>query len=319
MTTLRQLRFLAALDETANFSTAAARCNVTQSTLSTGVKELEARLGITVAERSTHGVMMTPLGRELAERARSILAEVQDFEGRAARDAASGPAAIRLGTIPTVGPFLMPAAMPRLRAALPETKLYLREELTDALVEKLLDGRLDLLLIALPHPLPGNVETERLFSDGYALATPQNHPLGNRDSVGAEDLAGRDLLLLEKGHCLQRHALSSLPGIGLGEDESFAATSLATLVSMVEEDLGITLLPDLALDGGLARGHALHLGAVPDACPRDVALAWRRSSPHAALFREIGACLRDARDALSARRTDPAPRGPGTRERQLPS
>lgn len=299
MTTLRQLRFLAALDETENFSRASEICNVTQSTLSTGLKQLEERLGVPVAERTKHSVMMTPLGRDLADRARSILSEVKDFENRARFERDAGAAAIRLGTIPTVGPFLMPRAMPLLRRALPETKFYLREELTDSLVAGLLDGRLDLLLIALPHPLPPQVEAEMLFSDGYNLATPTDHPLGNRDSVGGDDLAQRHLLLLEKGHCLQRHALSSFPGVDLDEDQSFSATSLSTLVAMVEEDLGITLLPRLAVDAGIAKGHKLHLGKVEGACPRRVALAWRKSTPNAALFRRIGESLKAARESLA--------------------
>jgi LysR family hydrogen peroxide-inducible transcriptional activator len=301
MTTLRQLRFLAALDETANFTHAAELCHVTQSTLSTGLKELEAGLGVKVAERSRQAVMMTPVGRDLAERARAILAQVQDFEIRAAREKAAGTSIIRLGTIPTVGPFLMPRAMPLLKAALPETKFYLREELTDQLVEGLMDGRLDLLLIALPHPLPPQVETQVLFTDGYALATPKDHALGNCNSVGSEDLRDRELLLLEKGHCLQRHALSSFPGIALDEDQSFSATSLSTLVAMVEEDLGITLLPELAVDAGISEGHNLHLGAVEGANPRKVALAWRKSSPNLGVFETVRQCLEKARGELRKR------------------
>lgn len=299
MTTLRQLRFLAALDETQNFSRASEICNVTQSTLSTGLKELEGRLGVKVAERTKHHVLMTAVGRDLAERARSILTEVQDFENRAQREHNAGTTEIRLGMIPTVGPFLMPRAMPLLRTALPDTKFYLREELTEPLFEGLMEGRLDLLLIALPHPLPPHVVTETLFSDGYALVTPLDHALGNRDTVGADDLANRQLLLLEKGHCLQRHALSSFAGINLDEDQSFSATSLATLVAMVEEDLGITLLPKLAVDAGISNGHKLHLGDVQGACPREVVLAWRRSSPNAELFKKIGACLKQARAGLA--------------------
>lgn len=299
MTTLRQLRFLAALDETQNFSRASELCNVTQSTLSTGLKELEIRLGVQVAERTKHSVLMTPLGHDLADRARSILAQVKDFEDRAQRERKAGSTAIRLGTIPTVGPFLMPRAMPLLRKALPDTQIYLREELTGPLVAGLLEGRLDLLLIALPNPLPPQIDTRVLFSDGYCLATPQDHPLGNRNTVGAQDLANRHLLLLDKGHCLQRHALSSFSSIDVDEDQSFSATSLSTLVAMVEENLGITLLPKLAVDAGISKGHKLHLGDVQGARPREVALAWRKSSPHADLFATIGTCLIDAREGLT--------------------
>ncbi|MCY6383725.1 LysR substrate-binding domain-containing protein [Hoeflea prorocentri] len=298
MTTLRQLRFLVALDETQNFSRASELCHVTQSTLSTGLKELEERLGVRVAERTKQSVLMTQVGRDLAARARTILAEVQDFENRAQREQVAGATVVRLGTIPTVGPFLMPRTMPMLRRRFANTKFYLREELTDQLVEGLLEGRLDLLLIALPHPLPPQIETDVLFSDGYWLATPPDHPLGNYETVGANDLVDRQLLLLEKGHCLQRHALSSFSGINLDEDQSFSATSLSTLLAMVEEDLGMTLLPKLAVDAGITKGHMLHLGHVDGASPRQVALAWRRSSPSRALFKKIGAILKEARADL---------------------
>ncbi len=293
------MRFLVALDDTLNFSRASELCHVTQSTLSSGLKELEERLGVQLAERTRQRVLMTPVGRELAQRARDILAQVQDFEATAQRETVAGVKALRLGAIPTVGPYLMPRAMPLLRAALPQTKFYLREELTDPLVEGLLEGRLDLILIALPHPLPGQVETRVLFDDGYCLAAPPDHPLGNRDRVGAEDLADRHLLLLERGHCLQRHALSSFADINLDKDQSFAATSLSTLVAMVEEDLGITLLPNLTVAAGIAKGHALHLAQVQGARPRQVALAWRRSSPNAGLFAQIGSCLSAAHVALA--------------------
>jgi len=295
MTTLRQMRFLVALAETENFSRAAELCNVTQSTLSTGLKEMEARLGVKVAERSTHSVLMTPVGQTLADRARDILACVTDFEAVAQAELSAGMTRLRLGAIPTVGPFLLPRAVPRLRAARPDMKIFIREELTDALVAGLLDGRLDLILIALPHDLPPQLQTELLFEDGYSLATPRAHPLANLSRIDGSDLAGRELLLLERGHCLQKHALSSVPGVALEEDASFAATSLPTLVSMVEEGLGITLLPDLATDAGLAAGHDLHLSELAGANPRRVVLAWRQSTAHADLFREIAESLRRAR------------------------
>lgn len=298
MTTLRQLRFLTALAETRNFSRAAELCHVTQSTLSNGLKELEDRLGVQVAERTKHSVMMTPIGEDLADRARDVLARVKDFEDRADREVEAGTTQLRLGAIPTIGPFLMPRAMPLLRTAYPYMKLYLREELTDSLIAGLVDGRLDLILIALPYDLPPQIASEELFTDGYRLAVPLSHPLANRNALEGDDLSGRQLLLLERGHCLQRHALSSFPEIRLNEDGSFAATSLPTLVAMVEEGLGITLLPQLALDAGAARGHALSLSELPGACPRRVTLAWRKSSAQSNLYCRIGDHLREARDHL---------------------
>jgi LysR family hydrogen peroxide-inducible transcriptional activator len=301
MTTLRQMRFLVALADTGNFSRAAELCHVTQSTLSTGLKEMEARLGVKVAERSTHSVLMTPVGRDLAERARDILARVGDFEARAAAEAQAGTTVLRLGAIPTVGPFLLPHALPMIRARHPGLQVYLREELTETLVAGLVDGRLDLILIALPHELPPQIIPHPLFEDGYALATPREHPLANLSLVRGADLEGRELLLLERGHCLQQHALSSMPGVALGESGSFSATSLPTLVAMVEEGLGITLLPELARDGGVVRGHDLQLTALSGATPRRIALAWRASTSHADLYTEIGESLAAARADLRSR------------------
>lgn len=296
MTTLRQMRFLVALADTENFSRSAALCNVTQSTLSTALKEMEARLGVTVAERNTHSVLMTPIGKALAERAREILAKVADFEATAQAETAAGMTQLRLGVIPTVGPFLLPRALPGLRAIWPDMQIYLREELTELLLSGLTEGRLDLILIALPHDLPSQVETMLLFEDDYSLATPRAHPLANLSRVEGTDLAGRRLLLLERGHCLQKHALSSLPGVALEEDTSFSATSLPTLVSMVEEGIGVTLLPNLAIDAGLTAGHDLHLSHLAGAAPRQIVLAWRKSSAQSDIFRTIGERLSRIKD-----------------------
>lgn len=292
MTTLRQMRFLVALDDTKNFSRAAEICNVTQSTLSTGLKEMEARLGVKVAERSTHSVLMTSIGTVLANRAREILAKVSDFEAAAHAEMSAGPTQLRLGVIPTVGPFLLPRALPALRETWPKMQVYLREELTDSLLSGLMEGRLDLILIALPHDLPEQVETMLLFEDNYSLATSRAHPLANLSRVEGADLAGRRLLLLERGHCLQKHALSSVPGVALEEDASFSATSLPTLVSMVEEGIGVTLLPNMAIEAGLTAGHDLHLSQLEGATPRRVVLAWRKSSTYPDIFQQIGEILR---------------------------
>lgn len=299
MTTLRQLRFFVALADTGNFSRAAEQCHVTQSTLSTGLKELEDRLGVTVAERTTHSVMITRVGEDLVGRARDILSRVADFEECAQAERDAGTTSLRLGAIPTVGPFLLPRVLPKLRASHPNTRFYLREELTDQLLKGLLDGRLDLLLIALPHDLPPGVETENLFEDGYSFATPRSHPLANVDRVEGQDLEGRDLLLLERGHCLQQHALSSVDGVSLSQDDSFSATSLATLTAMVEEGLGVTLLPHLATEGGLTTGHHLHLAELVGATPRQIALAWRKSTPKAELFHQIAQQFRAVRQRMA--------------------
>jgi LysR family hydrogen peroxide-inducible transcriptional activator len=278
--TLQQLRFLVAIADTLHFSQAADQCHVTQPTLSAGLRALEDRLGVQLVERTTRQVLLTPLGLDIADRARKVLQDTAAIERLAAASLNPDEGDLRLGSIPTVGPFLLPPLLPRLRDAFPRLRLYLREELTDSLIAGVGDGRLDLALIALPYDT-GNLRVLPLFDDGYPLAAPRDRGDTSLD-------AGR-LMLLEPGHCLQRHALRAYPGRRLDRDDSFAATSLGTLVSMVGEGLGITLLPDLAVRAGLGDHDPLRLTPLPDACPRTVALAWRQGSARGRLFERIGA------------------------------
>jgi LysR family hydrogen peroxide-inducible transcriptional activator len=255
------------------------------------MQELEALLGVTLAERTKRQVIITAIGREIIARARRTLAEAEALVdlARASGEALSGD--LRLGVIPTVGPYLLPRAMPHLRQEFPALRLFLREDLTEALIERLMDGRLDAAIVALPFDI-GDLTCEPLFEDGYLLACARGHPLANRDHVESHDFAGRPMMLLERGHCLQRHALSAFDAGDIGEDRSFAATSLATLVAMVEEGLGITLLPQLAIDAGITQGHDIALVPAPGAMPRKVVMIWRRSSPRAPEFLTLAAVLR---------------------------
>lgn len=295
MITLRQLRFLTAVAETLNFSRAAEVCFVTQPTLSAGIKELEDRLGVTLIERTKRHVMLTPLGDEVVTRARRLLLDAADIEtqARAHRNPFQGD--LRLGAIPTISPYLIPRALPKVRAAYPGLKLYLREEMTESLIEGLAAGRLDLLLIALPFET-GALEIEPLFDDGYQLASPPDWPAPRGEGAEALDEGGH-LMLLEKGHCLQRHALQAYPGKILARDEDFAATSLSTLIAMVSEGLGITLLPNLAVDAGVVNAGQVRLTPLLDACPRRVVLAWRKGSARSALFLGLAALFRQVRTA----------------------
>ena len=185
--------------------------------------------------------------------------------------------------------------MPEIRRTFPRLRLLLREELTEQLIDGLHSGRLDLILFAQPYEI-GGVDTMELFEDGYHLAALPGR-FGPEPVHGAE-LEGSRLMLLEKGHCLQRHALSAYPDRDIQQDESFSATSLATLISMVSEGVGITLLPDLAIDGGVLRGQAVATAPLPDAHPRRVMLAWRKTSARAGLFRKLGDILKRTRKRL---------------------
>lgn len=301
MVTLRQLRFLVAVADTLNFSRAAELCFVTQPTLSAGIKELEERLGVVLVERTRQSVMLTPVGEEIVERGRALLLGAEDIERIAEAHLNVDEGDLRMGAIPTIGPFLIPSALPALRARFPKLNIYLREEMTESLIDGVVSGRLDLALIALPFDV-GSLEVQPLFEDGYHLAVPKSWA-EKRATSATDELEGGKLMLLEKGHCLQRHALAAFPDRNLQQDESFAATSLTTLIAMVSEGLGITLLPDLSIDGGVAHNSDIALLPLADACPRTVVLAWRQTSARKALFEEIGAILSAARRGLAKGRS----------------
>lgn len=293
--TLRQLGFLVAVADELNFSRAAAACYVTQPTLSAGIKELESRLGVNLIERTKRSVLLTPLGQEIALRARALLLDAGEIEKLARSGANPEQGDLRLGAIPTIGPFLIPKALPVIRRSFPRLRLYLREAMTEQLLEGLHAGRLDLVLFAQPFDATG-LETMHLFDDGYHLATRAGK-LDQRPANGSQ-LQGTRLMLLEKGHCLQRHALEAYPDLDIEQDESFAASSLTTLISMVSEGLGITLLPDLSIDAGVLTGHDVAISPLPDACPRRVMLAWRPSTTRGKLFEQIGAILKTTRGSI---------------------
>ena len=288
----QQLRYLIALAENGHFGRAASACAVTQSTLSAGLIALERQLDAAILERgaATKRPVFTPLGLELVGRARTALAALEAVSetAAAARDPLAGP--LRLGVIPTIGPFLLPRLMPALREAFPRLRLWLREDLTERLVAGLEAGRLDLLLLALPAA--GAMETQPLGEDPFLVALPKGHHLTARDSVPVTCLAGERLLLLEDGHCLRGHAQAAcgLPrGIAPKSEEAFAATSLHTLVQMVAGGLGLTLLPKLAVDAGVLAGVPVEVRALEGASTpgRVLALAWRPKSPRAAEFRGL--------------------------------
>lgn len=289
--TLRQLRYLVALAEHRHFGRAAETCLATQSTLSAGLQELENLLGVTLVERTKRKVMVTPLGEEVVARAREVLRGAEEIADLAAAsgEPLSGP--LRLGVIPTIAPYLLPGVLPALRRAHPGLRLYLREDQTARLLERLVAGDLDLALLALPYPA-GDLETMVVGDDPFVLACPPDHPLAARQSITGEDLAGDDLLLLEEGHCLREHALAAchLPGPARGE--GVLATSLATLVQMVANGLGVTLIPDMAVKGGVLAGADLVTRPLTDGSGRIIGLAWRRSSPRKAEFRLLGDFLK---------------------------
>lgn len=293
--TPQQLRYLLALAEHCHFGRAAGACAVTQSTLSAGILALERQLDAQILDRDGgKRVVFTMLGRELLGRAREAMAALSAIveAADAARAPMSGP--LRLGVIPTVGPFLLPRLMPGLRAAFPLLRLYLREDTTERLLDRLSGGQLDVALLALPCDCAG-AESFPVVRDPFVAALPPNHPLAALASVPAAALASERLLLLEDGHCLRDQALAACGTARRDDQDGFAATSLHTLVQMVAGGLGVTLLPKIAVDAGVAEGTDIVLRPLAGAGAwRTLGFAWRPHTPRAADYRALGGVLEKA-------------------------
>ncbi len=291
--TLRQLQYAAAVAESLSFRKAAERCGVSQPSLSAQLAQLEDALGARLFERDRRRVLVTAAGRALLEQARRILLDADDLveASRRARDPLAGP--LRLGIIPTVSPYLLPAVAPALRRAFPALSLTWVEDRTEALVRSLHAGELDAALLALEAEL-GDVEQAVLARDPFLLATPRDHPLGAaRAPATAADLREVSVLLLEDGHCLREQALA-VCARGRARELEFRATSLSTLAQMVAGGAGVTLLPELAVETE-ARRADLRLRPFAEPAPhRTLALVWRRTSPAAEGLRSLAAAIREA-------------------------
>jgi LysR family hydrogen peroxide-inducible transcriptional activator len=297
--TLRQLQYLKLLAEHGSFSRAAEAAHVTQPTLSAGIAELERIIGGPVVDRARSGLILTAAGQEAATRAAQILASSEDLVQAAQGAGQPLSGRFRLGVIPTIAPFLLPRALPVLRDRFPKLKLYLREDLTGKLVAALKAGALDAALIALPYDLAG-LDYAHVEDDELMAAFPANHPLLANARVTPESMEDAQvsggLILLEDGHCLRDHALAACgltPPSRAGDDEGFAATSLPTLVQMVGSGLGVSFLPAMAIQAGLA--SAAHVSVRPlvaDHPSREIVVAWRSGSSRAVEGRLLAEALR---------------------------
>ncbi len=253
---LRQLRYLVELADSLNFRLAAGASFVTQSTLSAGIKELENMLGVQLVERDTRVVRITPVGEEVVARARRLLADAQDLVSTAGGAAEPLTGRVALGAIPTIAPFLLPGLLPALRRRHPALQLYLREDLTERLLERLRSGQLDLALIALPYDT-GELLVRELFKDEFWFVAREDDPHAKDKAVPVKGLDTGQVLLLEEGHCLRDHAIAACGNRRANPESRIEATSLNTLVQMVEGGLGVTLLPELALKAGVLKGTKL--------------------------------------------------------------
>jgi LysR family hydrogen peroxide-inducible transcriptional activator len=295
---LKQLRYLVALEEHRHFGHAAAACFVSQSTLSAGLKELEMVLGSELVERNNRTVVFTALGLEVVQRARRVLREAEELAELAAKGREPLTGRLRLGVIPTIAPYLLPRTLPYLRKTYSKLQLYLTEDQTARLLALLEDGTIDLVLMALPYHA-GEVETLPLFKDGFHLVARKDNPLAQKKSPTTADLKDANLLLLAEGHCLRDHALAAcrLPQAESG----FAGASLNTLVEMVAGGLGVTLLPDMAVPTHVPKSSELMARPYDrSGAGRQIGLAWRTTSSRAEEFREFGAALTKAARAAGA-------------------
>ncbi len=292
---LRQLQYLKLLAEHRSFSRAAEAAHVTQPTLSAGIQELERTLGSPVVERARTGVILTAVGEEAVSRARDVLARAEDLV-QACRGAGRPlEGRFRLGVIPTVAPFLLPRALPVLRDRFPQLRLFLREDLTDRLVAGLKAGALDAALIALPHDT-GGLEHAHVSDDELLAAAPSDSPLAGHARVSRGDLAAQSLILLEGGHCLREHALAAcdLNAPSTRGEESFAATSLHTLVQMIGSGLGVSLIPAMAVEAGLTDAAPVATRPLSGRrTTREIVVAWRAGSSRAPEGRLLAEALRD--------------------------
>ncbi len=279
--TIKQLRYFIALTETEHFGQAAEACFVSQSAFSNAIKELETLLGVQLVDRTNRSVTIAAVGQQIASHARLVLQDLEALVEVAEGRGAPLTGELRLGVIPTIAPFVLPTLLPKLRKAYPELKLFLIEDQTQRVYERLQDGEVDLLLLALPWPMR-SAETLTLYKDRFCLAARPNY---TNDGV----------LLLEDGHCLRDHALDACRIRNAQKIQPFGASSLLTLVEMVDADLGITFLPEMAKGTTLLKNTRVQLTELPASSHRSIGLAWRKGSARVEEFKLFGEFLKKNR------------------------
>ena len=285
--TTKQLRYFVALTETLHFGRAAEACFVSQSAFSNAIQELESLLDTRLVDRTNRSVTVTATGQQVATQARLCLRDIESLVeiARGNRQPLTGD--LHLGVIPTIAPFILPVALPKLRKHFPELRLYLHEEQTQRIYERLMDGELDLLLLALPYDMRG-VEVLPLFKDRFALAYREGTERVDPDNYRFNRLDSDSVLLLEDGHCLRDHALAACKIRNTQKVRRIGASSVLTLVEMVDADLGITFLPEMAKGSSILRNTRVRLKPLSDRSFRTIGLAWRKGSRRATEFGTLG-------------------------------
>ncbi len=295
MITLKQLRYLEALVEHRHFGRAAEACAVTQPALSMQIRDLERQLGVDLVERRHGDVVLTDVGEEVARRGGRMLVDARDLVDFARHRAGPLTGRLILGLIPSIAPYVLPRVLPVLQRRYPELQVELRETQTKVLVEELLRGSVDVVMLALPvTEADGDIETTHLFDDPFVLAVPGNDPLSARSRVSSSDIDQEKLILLEEGHCLRDQALAYCAGPRRDKTMSLGATSLATVMQMVANGYGVTLVPQIAVDVEVRDGRIKLLSFTPPEPGRMIGLGWRPTSPRKADFVALGELIVEA-------------------------
>ena len=290
---LRALKYLVKLAEFQHFSKAAEACFVSQPTLSTQIRKLEDELGVQLVERAPRNVQLTQVGKEIVDRARHVLRDIEQIQATARRSKDPEKGTLRLGIFPTLAPYLLPHVVPGIRRRFPQLKLQLAEEKTNDIIRLLEDGNLDAGLLALPLE-DDSLDYATLFNEPFVMAIPGSHPLAGKQVIDLSDLVESELLLLEEGHCLRDQALEVCAMAGAHERVDFHATSMETLRQMVAADVGVTLMPVLSVRPPIAATANVELRPFREPAPnRTIALVWRRSSPLGPLMKKLATCLSD--------------------------
>ncbi|MCU0946827.1 MAG: hydrogen peroxide-inducible genes activator [Porphyrobacter sp.] len=290
--TIKQLQYLVALHEHGHFGKAADACFVSQSTLSAGLRELESLLGVVLVERSRRVVRFTSLGEQVVAKASRLLREAEELTDLVQASGKPLAGELRMSVIPTIAPFMLPRILPRLKRERPDLKLLLREETSQDALESLNHGRVDCVLLALPFDI-GEAAVEHIADDRLFVAFPKDDPRDPPASIAPEAIDQGRLLLLEDGHCLREHALAACNRSELRASAAMIGTSLHTLVQLVDNDLGLTLLPEMALKAGILAGTNVVARPVESAnAKREIALVWRKNSPREADFKLLADELR---------------------------
>lgn len=297
MTTLpstKQLRYFTALDKYRHFGKAAAACFVTQPAFSVAIRELEDTLELKLVDRTNKNVTITAVGQEIAIQARLVLRDLEGLVEMARQNTAPMGGQMRVGVIPTIAPFMLPGLLPKLRRHYPELKLILHEDQTLRIYDRLIEGELDVILIALPFDLR-NVEIMSLFADPFLLAYRSGTKLLDPSNYRVEQLPQESVLLMDDGHCLRDHALAACKIRNVDKVSPVSANSLLTLIEMVDADLGVTYLPEMALGSWLLKHTRVKTDPLKSAPKREIGLVWRKGSTRGSEFRELGTFITENR------------------------